>query len=358
MAIVLPAEDEDAYQLLGLSLLLALAVTGLCALGVLVFRSGLLTLLGAPALSSWLWLLPPGLLLAAVTQVLGNWLNRKRAYPRLAGSRVVQAAAAALLAIALARAGAGAGGLMLGSLAGQALAVLVMALATWQGARGTGLRWTRGGMRQQAARYRDFPRVNALHALFDNFYGTASVLLLTHFFGSVIVGHYSMVMRVLMAPVAFIGSAITQVFYQRAADTHSRGEGLRPLLRSVLSRSAWIALPASAALLIAAPWLFTLAFGREWAAAGDYARLLSPYMLFHFLAAPLAFVPFVLNQQWRSFLLSTTGNLLFLGCIAMGGILGSPRLGFGALSLVASVFFTVYIGWMLRIATRQTRGAA
>jgi len=352
LAIVLPAEDGDAVQLLGLSLAIAMAVAAVAALVVLAFQGPIVAALRVPALSGWLLLLPVGVLLAAAAQALGYWLNRRRAYRPLAASRILQAGATALLGIALARTGLGAGGLIVAVIAGQALAAGLLALASWQGLRATGARPTRAGMRAQAARYRDFPRINALHALLDNVNASGSVLLLGAYFNPVVVGQYSLVMRVLMAPATLVGGAISQVFYQRAADTHQRGGDLRGLVRSLLSRTVWIALPAAAALFFAAPALFPLVFGPEWADAGRYARLLSPYMLFHFLAAPLAFLPFVLDRQLQSFLLSTTGNLLFLGCIALGGRAFVPELGFGALSVVLSLFFVGYIAWMFRIARR------
>jgi O-antigen/teichoic acid export membrane protein len=358
MAIVLPAEDADAMELLGLSLLLAAAVAVVSGLAVAAFHPWLLALLRAPALAGWLWLLPFGVLLMGVAQALGNWLNRKRAYRRIATSRIAQAVTTATVSIALARTGLGAGGLIVGAIAGQAVATTVLSVAAWQGLRGGGLRVSRQGMRRQAGRYREFPRVNAFHALVDNLNASATVIVLAHCFDTVVVGHYSMVMRVLTAPVALIGSAITQVFYQRAADLHNRGEGLTQLMKAVLRRSVWIALPAALALLIAAPTLFTLAFGPDWAPAGFYARLLSPYMFFYFLAAPLAFVPFVLDKQVQSFFVSTTGNLLSLACIAIGGYFGAPAIGFGALSAVQAAFFVFYIGWMLRIAARPKAGAA
>lgn len=350
MAIVLPAEDDDAFHVLGLSLLVAGLVASVCALAVLVMHSGLLTALHSPGLSRWLYLLPLGIVLTASIQVFSYWLNRKQAYPRIAQSRILQSTTAAVLAIVLAPRNLGAGGLILSSMVGQMLAAVLLSLAAWSGLRGTGQRlgWTR--MRQQAVRYKDFPRVNALHALLDNLGTSATAILLSHQFGSVVVGHYSIVMRVLTAPVALIGAAITQVFYRRAAEIHNGGGALTGLMRSLLVRSAWIALPATLLLLIGAPTLFTVIFGPKWAVAGNYARLLSPYMFFYFLAAPLAFVPFVLNKQFQSFLLSATGNLLFLACIAVGGRLGAPEFGFGLLSAVQSLYFAAYIGWMLRIA--------
>jgi len=102
MAIVLPAEDADAFELLGLSLLLAGAVTVVCAIAVVAFHSGLLALLRAPALAAWLWLLPLGVLLVGLAQALGSWLNRKRSYRRIAESRILQSTTTAVLGIALA----------------------------------------------------------------------------------------------------------------------------------------------------------------------------------------------------------------------------------------------------------------
>lgn len=355
MAIVLPAEDADAYDLLGLSLLLAAAMATASAIAVTLFQSALLAVLHAPALGGWLAFLPLGVLLMGATQALSNWLNRRQAYRRIAESRVLQAGTTALLAIALADPTRGAGGLIVSAIAGQAVAMILLGLAVWNSLRGAGLRFTGDGMKRVARRYREFPRVNALHAVIDNLASSATLVLLAHAFGSVVVGHWSLVMRVLTAPVTFIGSAISQVFYQRAAEASHRGGDLRALVRSLLRRTVWIALPAALLLLVAGPALFRVVFGPEWEPAGRYAQILSPYMFFVFVASPLAFLPFVLDRQWQSFLLSTSGNALFLGCIALGGFLRRPEVGFGALSVVQALFFLFYIAWMLRIAGRPAK---
>jgi O-antigen/teichoic acid export membrane protein len=119
-----------------------------------------------------------------------------------------------------------------------------------------------------------------------------------------------------------------------------------------------MALPGALVLLLVGPALFRVVFGPAWEPAGRYAQLLSPYMFFAFVASPLAFLPFVLDRQWQSFLLSTTGNALFLACIAAGGALRRPEAGFAALSVVQALFFTVYIAWMLRIAGQRTMSEA
>jgi O-antigen/teichoic acid export membrane protein len=351
MAIVLPADDADAFDLLGLSLAITVGVAATCAALVALLHHALPALLRAPSLARWIGFLPLGVLLLGGGQALSNWLNRKRAYRRLATSRMAQALATAALAVTFARARPGAGGLVLSALAGQGLALLVLAVGTSASLRGAGLRLSPAGMRRQAARYRDFPRINAVHALVDNVNSSATLMLLSVFFGAVVVGHYSMVMRVLTAPVALIGTAVTQVFYQRAAEVRNRGGDLGAFVRRLLARSVLVALPPALVLLAAAPALFTLAFGSRWTAAGQYARLLSPYMFFSFLATPLAFVPFVVNRQWQSFLVSLGGNLLFLACIAAGGRLGRPELMFTILSLVQAAYFTGYIAWILRIAS-------
>src|SRR5439155_20814770 len=91
MAIVLPAEDDDAFHLLGLSLLVVGLMIVVATVAVIAFHSPLLGILRSPGLSSWLYLLPLGVLLAGAIQALTVWLNRKRAYPRIAQSRILQA---------------------------------------------------------------------------------------------------------------------------------------------------------------------------------------------------------------------------------------------------------------------------
>lgn len=355
MAIVLPADDADAFELLGLSLSLAAAVALATAMVVLLFGGVLVESLHAPMLAPWLVLLPLGVLLFGATQALGNWLNRRKAYRRLSASRILQSLATALLAIKLAEPGRGPGGLILSAVVGQALAVLWLAIVVWSSVGFSGLRFSRAGMERTARRYREFPRINALHAVLDNLASSAMLVVLAHSFGPVVVGHYSMVMRVLTAPAAFIGSAISQVFYQRAADTHNRGGDLRELVRMLLRRTVWIALPGALLLLLAAPELFRFAFGPAWDAAGRYAQTLAPWMFFSFIAAPLAFVPLVLGRQAQAFVVSTTGNVLALACIVAGGTAGSPAIAFGALSVIVSAYFVAYIGWILRIAGRPAK---
>ncbi len=350
MAIVLPADDQDALELLGLSLSLAGAVALATAMVVLLFGGAIVWALHAPMLAPWLLFLPLGVLLFGTTQALGNWLNRRKAYRRLSTARILQALATALLAIRLADPARGAGGLVMSAVAGQALGVLWLALVVWSSVGFTGLRFTRAGMERTARTYREFPRINALHAVLDNLATSAMLVVLAHSFSPVVVGHYSMVMRVLTAPAAFIGSAISQVFYQRAAETHNRGGDLRALVRLLLRRTVWIALPGALLLLLAGPPLFRFAFGPAWDAAGQYAQILAPYTFFSFIAAPLAFVPLVLGRQAQAFVVSTTGNALALACIVWGGIAGSPVIAFGALTILVSAYFVAYIAWILRLA--------
>lgn len=358
MAIVLPAADTEAVELLLLALGITLAATAATAVAVVALHGVLPGLLQTPALAPWLALLPVGVLLMGTAQALTSWLNRKRDYPRIAASRMVQAVATAALMIGFARAQLGPGGLVLGALAGQALALVPLALATWAGMRGSGLRPTRAGMRAQAVKHRDFPRINALHALADNVNASVTLLLLTRAFGADVTGHYSMVLRVLTAPVAFIGTAVSQVFYQRAAELRNAGGDIGALVRRLLARSALVAVPAAVVLFAGAPWIFTTAFGAKWALAGQYARILSPYMAFAFLAAPLAFVPFVVNRQGAAFLVSVTGNALFLACIFMGSRTGRPETAFTALAIVQCLYFAGYIAWIVRIASAPPREAA
>ncbi|MFM8767090.1 MAG: oligosaccharide flippase family protein, partial [Rubrivivax sp.] len=198
VAIALPSSLRAASAVAWGSLGIALGVSALCALAVAVAWA-----LHPPARVAALALLPLYVLLGGAVQVLGNWAARVHAYRRLSLSRIVQAAATALLSLVWVPLwGAQALGLVVATLAGQLIALGVLA----QGLKQTGFR-RRAAPRQVWRLMRHFRRLtlfNVPHVLSDAAQGSGLPLLIAHFFGAPAAAYYAFSTRLLKAPLGLV----------------------------------------------------------------------------------------------------------------------------------------------------------
>lgn len=89
-ALLMPTEQDDAANLMAVSLLSVLSITVLCALLVLLFRDATLRLLRLDALSHIAWILPIAIAVTGVNQTLQAWSIRRKAFTSTSVSQVVR----------------------------------------------------------------------------------------------------------------------------------------------------------------------------------------------------------------------------------------------------------------------------
>jgi O-antigen/teichoic acid export membrane protein len=304
VAIALPSSLRAASAVAWGSLGIAVGVSALCALAVAVAWA-----LYPPARLAALALLPLYVLLGGVVQVLGNWAARVHAYRRLSLSRIVQAAATALLSLAWVPLwGAQALGLVVATLAGQLIALGVLA----QGLSQTGFR-RRAAPRQVWRLMRHFRRLtlfNVPHVLSDAAQGSGLPLLIAHFFGAPAAAYYAFSTRLLKAPLGLVSGAVSQVYYPRAASHRHDDERLRRDALRILAVSTTGVMLVWPLLLLVPDAAYAWAFGAAWAEVGQYLRALSPWILSAFVAAPLSVLYLVKERFGLDFSLGLAGTLL------------------------------------------------
>lgn len=348
LAIVLPEREEDAANLLALSLLIATVFALLLLLLVPLLQ--LLPYQQIDRLGNCLYLLPLSVWLAGLMQAWTSWNNRRQHYAGNASGRMAQS-----LATVVVQAGTGLVGVQqVGLVAGQFVGQLASLCAQgWHDARAT-FAWRRHchwpQMRVLAQRYRDFPRLNAPQALIASLQDLLLISLLTVLGGSIVVGLYGMMMRVLKLPAAMVGQAVAQVAYRDMAAAHAAGHPLRPLLKKTVLLLGLLALPPFGLIALYGDTLFALVFGEAWREAGRYAQMLSPYILFHFIASPLGLVPLVVSRQRETFVFTVAGTVLPLMAVwSAYQLWGNWAAAFGLLSAVMVAHFSVYFVWLWRV---------
>jgi O-antigen/teichoic acid export membrane protein len=173
-------------------------------------------------------------------------------------------------------------------------------------------------MRQLAKDYRDFPMYAASQNVINALSSGMPILLLTHFYGIVVAGAYAFGMRILVAPMGLVLSALRQVLFQKAGETQHQGGNLAPLYVKITAGLFAMAFVPSLVLFIWAPQLFTWIFGSQWHTAGEFARFLALWMMFVFCNLPAVLFARLIRIQRAIFiydlvLLGARGAALMLG---------------------------------------------
>ncbi len=353
MAVMLPRKDEDAMNLVRLCVLLIVGFCSVCLIPLLLFSGKLASLLKNPSLASWMGLTALAALSFSLFQTFTMWLNRKNRYRSISWSKVIQAAVSSAAMIGFGLMIQGPAGLIWAYLLSLTIPAVWLGLAVLRARKEGQYRLSRGKMIEQAGRYGDFPKINAAHAFIDQLQSNGVIFIISALFSSSVLGLYTFTMRVLRTPLIFIGKAVSQVFYQKAAETYNAGKDIHGLVKKIILQLALIGLPIFAFLALTAPFLFSLIFGEKWRTAGVYTQILSPWLYFNFISSSLSQLPLLVNEQKMNFIIGFFYYILLVGCLLAGYWMHDVRIGFMLVSGFMSIYIILTLAWYLRISRKK-----
>lgn len=359
-AIMLPEQDRDAANLLAISLCAVLFVSTASWLLIWAVGTPLIRLLNAPDLRSYLWLLPPSVLAVGGFLAFNYWNTRTKHFGRLSIARVTQSVAMNSSRLGIGLLGqAGAGGLIGGQVLGYCFVTATLGKLIWQEDRDLvrrSISWQK--VKTWFIRHRKFPLYTTWSALLNNISWQLPTFILSAFFSQAIVGYYDLGTQVLRIPMAFIGSSIAQVFFQRAAEAKGT-ETLTAVVENTFRYLVVLGLFPLLLLTIVGRDLFVIVFGESWAEAGVYAQILSVWTFFWFISSPLSTLYNILEKQRFDLILNIVILVTRLISLLVGSLLNNARLAlllfslsgilvYGYLSLVIMSASGVAWRWMFQ----------
>lgn len=349
LSIMLPKSDRNAANLFGVSLTSAIVI-GILTLPLMwMFHDLLLQRLKAPELGPYLWLVAPAVFVNGTFVALNYWNSRTRQYGRLSIARIISSLASAGIQLGAGLAGYAYGGsLIAASIVGSGVSALVLGAQIW---RDDGLMLKRcidpRDMATEAARYKKFPLLDSWSSLLNAISWQLPTFLLSAFFSSTVVGYYALGMNVLQLPMSLIGSAIAQVFFQRASEAKFDGT-LGRIVEDTFRRLSMIGVFPILLLASIGRDLFIVIFGPTWAEAGTFVQILALWIFFVFITSPICAIFSVLERQ-GTFLVFNAG--LFVAraaALIIGGMSGDPRVALGIFSAVGVAAWAGLCFWLLR----------
>jgi len=354
MAIVLPKTNQAAINLLFLSLLIAVFMSLLSGFIVIVFGVNISSLVNAPELNDFLIWVPLFVLAAGIFQSFNMWATRRKYFKNMAVSKVSQSGSNAAIAVGSGFAGANALGLISGQIGGWFAGGIPLFYQFWKKDRNLISEVTKKQMKEEAKKHSDFPKVNSLHILSDIGQQSLFNFMVSGFFGGIILGFYSRMIRIVKVPAGFIGSAVGQVFYQKAGEQWQENANIRPIFTSQLKLMLLLGLPIFAILALWGPEIFGFVLTEKWAIAGKYAQILSPWLFLNFAISPFTHIPLIAGKQKTFFVLSLSMNISVLAALIIAYYWqGNIETALYLVSAIQVVFHLILMIWFYRISYKN-----
>jgi O-antigen/teichoic acid export membrane protein len=314
--IQLPKEETDARALERLVHLVGFAAILVLTPLIWFFRSELSSAIGEPALAPFLWLVPMTSALVSWGVLAQNVAQRHKDFPKSGLSELV--GKIAYLATGL-----------IGGLLQFGAAALILTTSCAAIAKIALLNLTRrvflanrpspNGLRLKRMQ-KEYRRL-ATSTVFSHILSTAAVTLpqiaIAKLYNSDVLGNYALVIATIYLPSGLLGTAIGQVYYQRASALWAEGKDFNLLWKETVKKLITIGIPAfagiSAISIFAYPWVF----GAQWQLAGTLASIMAFAAFGSFVSSPMDRSCLVVGAWrysvlWSLFRLISTGIVLTL----------------------------------------------
>lgn len=295
LAIILPKKDEDAINIVALSLIISVFISLVSFLIIFIFNFQITSLLGKPEISNWLYFIPVTVLLTGVYQSLNYWSNRKKQYKRLALNKVLQSSSTASANFGMGFGGFGSSGLIVGGVFGQVVATSILAKMIWKEDKNRYGELRKMKMIALSLKYIKLPKYNLPNALIDGVRLSGISILIAKFFTTSILGQFSLAWKMVQMPMGIIGGSLSQVFFQKISNA-KRTDLYRIAIQFII-KAFLIAAPIFLLIYFLAADVFKFVFGENWELSGQAVSTMVPWLLINFVTSPLVFVMLVLNKQ-------------------------------------------------------------
>lgn len=274
VAVPLPRDDDDAFQLLGVATLATFITTALTAAVLAWQPDAIVGWLAAPEARPLLWTVPVLVLGASLKDAWTNWPVRTKEFGLVARVTVVPTVVGLLTRVVAGVAAAGPLGLVAGALVSAAGGALRLVHAT-RSALPAGARFRADRMAAVARQYWRFAVFSAPGAWINALSVLAPPILLVRAYELEVAGWYGVASRLLDVGMAALGGAVGRVFFAELAEALRDDPARVPIeLRWITLRLAALAVPVIVAGVLLGPWAFRTFLGANWGEAGWYARWL------------------------------------------------------------------------------------
>jgi len=296
LAIMLPKKDEDAINIVVLSLIISLLVSLTALFIVFFFNTFLTSLLGNPRISSWLYLIPITVLLTGTYQSFNYWNNRKKKYKQLATSRVIRSGTVASSNMIMGVGGLGSSGLILSGIFGSVIATIFLGKVFFKKDREIVKSINKFKIFILMKKYIKFPQFDLPSAVIYTLYTNMAIVFFSKFFEVSVSGYYFFANRIIRTPFSFMISAFSDVFYQKLS-TNKDYNSMVNEVNSISIKLFKITFIPFLIIIYSSFCYVEFIFGKQWSDLYIYIDIFALPIYIGLILAPYGHILKIINRQ-------------------------------------------------------------
>lgn len=355
MAIMLPEKEDDAVNLLGLSISVSVTISLFLMVIILLFNRSISLLLGNETIAPWLYIVPFSTLMVGLFQAFKFYANRNKKYRLITGANVGQSLTNSAAKLSVGPLIQGPAGLIAGTILGQLIGALLFIIPGIHKNREK-LAWlNRGKMRNLSKEYNLFPRFTMVQGVTNNLSAALPVFIFNSYFTAAIAGYFTLGYSIIQRPMNLVATAFYQVLSQRIIERYNLGQRIYPDIKKFLYRLLQLVTIPFILVAIFAPAIFRVVFGQEWEEAGRYTQIIIPWMFTSSIAMPLSFIPDMFRRQKKALVLDLIKFILRAMSLIIGILKNDVYLGLALFSSASTVMIMYSLLWYISLVRKRER---
>jgi len=287
-SVVIPLPRTLGYALNSsvLCLIILSVVSTLLFIITFFFSPDIFQLFNLAALNDYWYLLPISVFLFGLAEILNIWAVRYKQFKLISTANVFQSSVGALSKIIFGLLSVNPISLIIGQMLVQAGCVIT--LFKFYSSNYNKKKISIKRMLFIARYYIDIPKFRLPSQVLLSLSVSMPILFFSSYFGTEVTGQVGLALMVLSLPISLIGQTIGQAFYGEIANIGRKNPlKIQKISQDILKKLLLISLLPFIVLVIFGEDLFKLFFGSEWAEAGQYARIMSLYIIANLASSPL-----------------------------------------------------------------------
>lgn len=292
-AIMIPKDEEESKglcRMISKAIFLITTLLYIVALVISPFYKFFSVGLDYKVACTYLWAY---VVLSNISSVLYCYVNRQCLYKVLLWNPVIGTTSRAIISIGLGLISP----LLIFFLLGAVISVLLVIVHMLRYANPyKGVLPTEYNSKSLLIKYKRFPQFQLPANFIDMVSQQLPVQFIKAFFGSVVLGSYSMCLSILGIPTGFLAAPVNRVYFQEATSRYNAGKDIGEFSYKILEKNIKLAIIPILALVIFGEWIFMI-LGKDWRMAGSFASILGVYQLVLFCSSCLSGDYVIIGKQ-------------------------------------------------------------
>ncbi len=318
LSILLPKKDSEAFNMftgaIGISVILSIIILIL----IIFFGHYLCNIVNSPDLYYWLYLIPIAIVFIGIQQAANYWLNRETKFKVLSVGKVIQSSSTGTLNLVLGKFMYFSGGLIVSTIVGQI--ILAGYYLNKINLKKNIKNVSKKEILNTLYKYREFPIKSGMGIFLNILKEQAPIFLFGYYFDNLIVGFYTLIIRLFSVPLSLIAGSIGQVYYQKAVELNNNNQSV---LNLYVKTSLRLIIVTIIPLIFIAIWgekLFPIVFGNEWAEAGKMLVIFSFYYAVRFVVSSQSSLLMVYKKLNIEVIFNFVALVLQILALVIGGV--------------------------------------